>query len=396
MRRPLAGVLTCGLLLPACSGSVSVTTDGGWRSSAGQAMSDVHVDPVRDETCRQALRLTAGGAQLRLRLSNVLSPEPLELTAVTAGLRSSGPAVRPDSLRQVTVGGEASFVVPAGEQVTTDPVALPTTGREDLLVSFAVAGEARLSEHRFGAAAGWCSDPGTGDLTEAASGDAFRDGSRAGLVVDDVAVSSAPDAPGSVVVVGDSLTDDALLPADSHERWTDVLAERLDGRPVVNAAIAGNCVVCEGAYGPPLVERFARDVLSRSGIGSVVVLAGTNDLAWRISARQLVAGLQGLVDTARAEGIDVLLVTIPPAAHRTSEQQAARHAVNDWIRDRSGAGAVVDADRLLRDADEPERLAPGHDHGDGLHLSLAGHRALAAEVAAALAERPLGQRRTDS
>lgn len=385
MRR-VAGMLACGLLLPACSGALSVTVEGTWRSSAGQAMSDVHRTLVRDETCRQQLRLTAGGREVRLRLSNVLSPTPLELTAVTAGLRDAGPAVRPDSLRSVTVDGATSFVVPAGGQVTTDPVALSTAAGEHLLVSLAVAGDARLSEHRFGAATGWCSGPGTGDLTATPSGEDFSDGSRSGLVVDDVAVASEVDGSGSVVAVGDSLTDDALLPADSHRRWTDVLAERLAGRPVVNAAIAGNCIVCEAGYGPPLVERFSRDALSRSGIGTVVVLAGTNDIALRVSAQQLIGALQQLVAAAQAQGVEVLLVTIPPAAQREPQQLAARHAVNDWIRSESGADAVVDADRLLRDAAEPERLAPGFDYGDGLHLSVAGHRALAAEVAVALGE----------
>ncbi|TAL26400.1 MAG: hypothetical protein EPN99_00360 [Frankiales bacterium] len=385
MRRA-AGLLACGLLLPACSGTLSVTEDRTWRSSAGQAMSDVHATAVRDETCRQPLRLTVGGGALRLRLSNVLSPTPLQLAAVTVGLRSSGPAVRPDSLRAVTVGGASSFGVPAGGAVTTDPVLLATAAGDDLLVSLAVTGEARVSEHRFGAATGWCTGPGTGDRTASATGNDFRNGSRSGLVVDDVAVTSAGAVPASVVAVGDSLTDDALLPADSHRRWTDVLAERLGGRPVVNAAIAGNCIVCEAGYGPPLAARFTRDALSRSGIGSVVVLAGTNDLALRISSQQLIGELQELVAAAHAEGIEVLLVTIPPAAQREPAQLAARHAVNDWIRDDSGADAVVDADRLLRDAAEPEQLAAGYDHGDGLHLSVAGHRALAAEVAAALGE----------
>lgn len=385
MRRA-AGLLACGLLLPACSGTLSVTEDRTWRSSAGQAMSDVHATAVRDETCRQPLRLTVGGGALRLRLSNVLSPTPLQLAAVTVGLRSSGPAVRPDSLRAVTVGGASSFGVPAGGAVTTDPVLLATAAGDDLLVSLAVTGEARVSEHRFGAATGWCTGPGTGDRTASATGADFRNGSRSGLVVDDVAVTSAGDVPASVVAVGDSLTDDALLPADSHLRWTDVLAERLDGRPVVNAAIAGNCIVCEAGYGPPLAARFTRDALSRSGIGSVVILAGTNDLALRVPTQQLIGELQELVAAAHAEGIEVLLVTIPPAAQREPAQLAARHAVNDWIRDDSGADAVVDADRLLRDAAEPEQLAAGYDHGDGLHLSVAGHRALAAEVAAALGE----------
>lgn len=373
----LAGLL----VLPGCASSVRVSAvdDASWRSSAGQAMSDPHPRPLRDETCRQALRLSAGGTSLRLRLSHALGDEPLALASLSVGVRESGAAVLPSTGRQVTVGGSASVDVPAGAAVWTDPVELATEPGDDLLVSFAVRGEARVSEHRFGAATGWCSGSGTGDLTGTPAGDAFVRTSRAGLVVDDVSVAGS-DLPPAVVAVGDSLTDDALFPVDSHQRWTDVLAETGD-RLVVNAAIAGNCVVAEGGYGPPLVERFERDVLSRSGIGVVVVLAGTNDIAQRTTADELVAAFEQLAAAARERGVQVVHVTIPPAAQRTPEQAAARHAVNAWIREQP---AVVDADRLLQDRQDPERLAVPYDVGDGLHLSVRGHRALAAAVAAAL------------
>ena len=351
-----------------------------WRSSAGQAMSHVHPLPLQDETCRQPLRLTAGGTQLRLRLSQALVGKPLELSAASVGLRALGAALRPESLRPLTVDGQSSFTVPATGDVWTDPVVLPTSAGEDLLVSLAVEERVLVSEHRWGAATGWCSGPGTGDLTEAVDGDGFRTPSRAGLVVDEVAVGGAGDLPGTVVAVGDSLTDDVLFDVDSHQRWTDVLADSTD-RPVVNAAIAGGCVVAAGGYGPTLVERFERDVLTRRGIGTVVVLAGTNDLAQGASAAEVVAALEQLVAAAEEAGVGVVLSTVPPAAGRSAEQRQARLDLNEWIRRQPG---VVDADRLLQDAEQPGRLAARYDHGDGLHLSVAGHRALAAAVAAAL------------
>lgn len=384
--RSLAPALVAPLLLlPGCSAVEATPAGPSWRTSSAQAMSDVLDAPVRDETCRQVMRLTAVGDRLRLRLSNALSPTPLRISALTAAVRAAGPSAVPGSVRPVTVGGERAFEVPAGEQLTTDPFGLEVVPGTDLLVSFAVTGTARLSEHRYGAATGWCSAAGSGDLTGQDSGGAFLEGARDGLVVEDVAVAVPAGTPPAVIAVGDSLTD-APLPPDTYPRWTDQLAERLNGRPVANAAIAGNFVVLEGGYGPPLRERFARDVLSRSGIGSVVLLAGTNDLSRGIPAERLIAELQRLVDTAQAADLEVLLVTIPPAVGREPSEQAARRTVNEWVRRRSGADAVVDADRLLRDPGEQERLAAGFDVGDGLHLSVAGHRALAAEVAEALAD----------
>lgn len=384
---PLALVL----VLTGCSASEAGLTrversrapspaDVTWRSSAGQAMSHVHPRPLRDETCRQPLRLTAGGSQVRLRLSNALTGLPLDLAAVTVGRRDAGAAVRPDTLLPVTVAGETAFSVPARGSVVTDPVPLETAAGDDLLVSLAVEEKALVAEHRWGAAIGWCSGPGTGNLTGTPEGDAFRTASRAGLVVDDVAVGGEAE-PRAVVAVGDSLTDDVLFPVDSHQRWTDLLADAVD-RPVVNAAVAGGCVVAAGGYGPALVERFDRDVLSRNGIGAVVVLAGTNDLAQGAPAAEVVAALEQLVDAAEAVGVQVVLSTVPPAAGRSAEQRQARLDLNDWIRSQAH---VVDADRLLQDREQPGRLAARYDHGDGLHLSVAGHRVLADAVASALA-----------
>ncbi len=297
---------------------------------------------------------------------------------MTVGLRAQGAAVRPETVRDVTVDGARAVTIAAGTTVRTDEVALAVRAGDDVVVTFAVAGRAELSVHREGAATGWCSVPGSGDLTRRADAGPFVLADREGLVVEEVQVLTRDRA--SVLAVGDSLTD-APLPADTFPRWTDALAARLPGTPVLNAAIAGNRVVVDGGYGPTLRQRFGRDVLAREGIGTLVVLAGTNDLARELSADRLVAELSALVRQARAKGLRVVLLTIPPASRRTPGAAAAREQVNAWIR---ASGDVVDADVVLRDPSDAERLRPGYDHGDGLHLSPAGHRTLGEAVAQVL------------
>ena len=392
MRRALAALL---LLLPACSSGAaapagqaapvepSPSPSLAWRSSAAQAASFLRREPVRDETCRQVLRLSAGGEQVRLRLSNVLSPTPLTVTAATVGLRAQGAAAQPASLQPLTVGGASSFVVPSREQVTTDPVPLRVAAGADLLVSVAVGGTSRLTGHEFAARTGWCSGAGTGDLTAEQGAAPFVRGDRAAYVVEDAAVAVPAAAPSTVVVAGDSLTD-APMPPDVHPRWYEVLSARLPGVPVASAAIAGNRVLLEGGFGEPLVQRFERDVLQRDGVGTVVLLAGTNDLAADLGAEALQVELTRLVEAARARQLRVVLATIPPASDRTRSQRAARRAVNQWMRTLAPADLVVDADALLRDERDPERLEAAYDSGDGLHLSPAGHRVLGAAVADAL------------
>lgn len=377
MRRLLLALV---LLLPGCTAEAR-EPDPLWRAAAAQPMDMLATADVRDATCRQVVRVTASGGRVRLRLSNALSPGPLRVAAVTAGLRSSGAAARDGSLRPVTVGGASAFTVPAGRELETDPVLLPVAAGTDVLVSFAVTGAARLTAHRFGAAGGWCTRAGSGDRTRAETGAGFDQPTRQGLLVEQVEVQG-PARPG-VVATGDSLTDAPLQP-EAGPRWTQVLAERLPGTAVVNTAIAGNRVVLGNGYGAPLVERFDRDVLARRGAGTVVLLSGTNDLSMGISAPRLQREYQALIARARAKRLRVVLLTIPPARKRSSSAVAARRAVNRWIRTSGAADVVVDAAVVLGDPSGAERLAPAYDSGDGLHLSAAGQRALGEAVADAL------------
>lgn len=354
---------------------------GDWRTAAAQPMSRVHAPPLVDQTCRQVLRTTVGGQRLRLRLSNAGVGTPLVLRQVTVGLRTAGAAVAAGSLRSVTVSGAGTVTVPADGQVTTDPVALEVRAGADVTVSLAVQGATPVAEHLLAAATGYCSASRTGDLTRATAGTAFRPAGRSGLVVDALEVEPAAGAPTGVLAVGDSLTDAPLSP-DRYERWSDRLAARLGPRvAVANAAIGGNRVQLAGGYGPTLLTRFARDVTSRPGIGTVVLLAGTNDVAAGLPAAVLTSRLAQLCDQAHAAGLRVVLLTLPPAHRRPARLEPVRAAVDRWIRTASAADAVVDADAVLRDPAQPTHLLPRYDRGDGLHLSPAGHRALGDAVA---------------
>lgn len=343
-------------------------------------MSKVRATALTDETCRQVLRSTAAGTRVRVRLSNRSSPGALRLASLTIGVAAVGAAVqRP---RPLLVGGASSTTIPAGGQVTTDPIALEVTLGADIAVSFAVAGSSKPSEHLVAAATGWCTGPGTGDHTRDTSGTAFRNASREGLVLESLDVEGEQSAPGGILAVGDSLTDPPL-PPDRYERWTDVLAAQTN-RPVANVAIAGNRVLLTGGYGPTLVERFASDVLDRAGASTLILFTGTNDVSAGIAAATLISRLQELCDQAHRAGLRVVLVTLAPAARRPAAREKVRQEVNDWIRTTTAADARLDADALLRDPANPLQVRPAYDLGDGLHLSAAGHRVIGEAMVAAV------------
>jgi lysophospholipase L1-like esterase len=300
------------------------------------------------------------------------------LSAVTVGLRTKAAGVAAPQPVLIT-GSKQAAIAPHG-QVTTDAVALTVHTGDDVVVSFAVTGAARLSEHLLGAATGWCTGSHTGDHTGDASGAAFRHPHPEGLVVESLEVETA--ARTGVLAVGDSLTDPPLAP-DTYQRWTDVVATTTS-RPTATLAIGGNRVMLPGGYGRTLSERFDVDVLSRTGATTLVVFAGTNDVSAGVSARALTERLGALCTKARARGLRVVLLTLAPAWRRPPEMERTRQQVNRWIRTTRSADVHLDTDRLLRDPKRPTHLLAAYDLGDGLHLSPSGQAAVGRAVAAVL------------
>ncbi len=214
--------------------------------------------------------------------------------------------------------------------------------------------------------------------------------------------ADAAGAAGSVVAIGDSITDGYGVLPERNTRWTDVFAARLRATPatrrigVVNAGIGGNRVLLDG-LGPNLLARFDRDVIARSGVRWAIVLAGVNDIgvltrdAPATPARhaalvaQVTAGYRQIVARAHAHGIRVIGGTVTPFGgngyyHPGPASEADRQAINAFIRGSGLFDAVVDFDRLLRDPSQPDRLNPAYDSGDHLHPSEAGYRAMGEAV----------------
>ena len=87
----------------------------------------------------------------------------------------------------------------------------------------------------------------------------------------------------AVVALGDSITDGHGATTNGNDRWTDVLAQRLQSSPdtrnigVSNQGIGGNHLLTDG-LGPNALARFDRDVLAPAGVRWVIVFEGVNDL----------------------------------------------------------------------------------------------------------------------
>src|SRR5690606_31896636 len=121
----------------------------------------------------------------------------------------------------------------------------------------------------------------------------------------------------------------------------------------------------------------------------LIVLEGINDIGTAdpdsvaAVADSLIAAYPRIIERARARGIMVYGATLLPfggSFYDAPEREAARRAVNEWIRTSGAFDAVIDFDEALRDPDDPTRLRAEADTGDHLHPNETGYRMMAEAI----------------
>ncbi|GHE77586.1 SGNH hydrolase [Streptomyces longispororuber] len=365
---------------------------GTWSASPAGAEPGTGARGLAGRSVRNVVHTSVGGDGARVTLSNLYGRQPLTVThaSVAVAAASNSPAAAVDTLRRLTFGGETSVVIPPGRHVVSDTARLRVPADADLLVTtYAPTPSGPVTYHPHARQISYVAD---GDRTEDPTGAAYREQSPYWRYVSAVDVLSS-DTTGTVVVIGDSITDGITSTMGANRRWTDVLADRLREEPgaprysVVNQGISGNRVLSDGkpapfpgapAGNPSALSRFDRDVLGRSGVKAVVVALGINDILrnpHRADPRRIVDGLRELTRRAHARGLRVVGATLMPfGGHRghTSALEAVRRSVNAEIRSGGVFDDYVDFDKALRDPYDPRKLLDRYDSGDSLHPSDAG------------------------
>jgi lysophospholipase L1-like esterase len=340
---------------------------------------------VSDTTVRMIIRSGVTGNALRVKIENTLGIEALEIDAATIALRGMGASIVPGSIATLTFDGQKSVVIPIGEGAWSDPVVMRVVAGQDLAVSLYVPTlDTRPSRHNLAFTTSYVADPLGGDQTGNVDGTAYTGTTTSWFWVATLDVV-APALTGTVVCFGDSITDGNGSTVDGHNRWPDVLRDRLAALPasqsksVVNEGISGNQITFYPGLNPPTsptaLDRMERDVLSRAGVTHVIFFEGSNDLARGASFDQITAGLTEVYQRARAAGLRIVGVTVIPR-HNAAWLPAynpVRHAVNEWIRSNPDLDAVLDFDELLKDPADPDHINPLYDSGDHIHPNPAGY-----------------------
>jgi lysophospholipase L1-like esterase len=367
----------------------------GWTGSWAAATSGyTPVGPWTDRTLRLVVHTSAGGPRARLRFDNTFASAPVRIGGATVAVRGSGAAAAGTPV-PLSFGGARGVTVPAGAQAVSDPVPFAVPADADLLVSFHLPGTVTAAPvHRLALQRSYVSGPG--DHTGERGPGAYTSTLTTWPFLTGVDVAGGP---GTVVALGDSITDGEKSGTGTDRRWPDVLADRLLRQRavprygVLDEGISANKVLTDrypgdgvsaDTGGVSAVHRLDRDVLAQTSVRTAVVFEGVNDVRWGATADQVIAGLRDLAAGAHARGVRVLAATIAPCegeALCTAAADAHRTAVNTWLRRADGTfDGVLDFDAVLRDPGHPARLRPEYDSGDHLHPGPTGLAALADSV----------------
>lgn len=415
MRTPRSRLVTIGAVALVAVASTALIvigrTDGGSASSrwvgtwaaaqhaAGSA--GLSHTGFENQTLRMTVHTSIGGSAARVRLSNVFGVKPLTIGSATIGLPDHADRVKvvPSSMHRLMFAGRPTVVVRPGAEVISDAVAMEVPALGDLTVSVWLPHATGVTTfHTVSRATSYV---GSGAVAEDVHGAAFRKISVANPIpgktdspwfflsgIDVLNRSSH----GSVVVFGDSISDGFTSAVNANGRWPDLLARRLRALPpsrhapsVLNESLSGNSLGREAALvpqlGPNAMSRVHGDVLGQTGVRTVIVQLGINDiLIFNSVAESIIAHMRQIALQAHEAGLQVMICTLTPAhgwSTWTPEREQTRTAVNAYVRTTSDFDAVVDLDAALADQFDPTRLRPGVDSGDHLHPNARGFQAIA-------------------
>src|SRR5580704_17403398 len=330
-------------------------------------------DGATDQTFRLIVKPDLWSKTIRLRLANTFGSRPVTLGAVTVGIQSIGGNLLAGKAQKVLFGGKPEVVIPVGEELYSDEVALdvdpadPLVEGHNLAVSFFVKGASGpLTWHADAFYTSYLTAPDSGDHTRDKNEAAFPFTTTSWFLLDAVEAQADPDTA-VVCAFGDSITEGVNSTLNGSDTWPDVLSRRLHSAygnkiAVVKEAISGNTVTTcprEGGTsvnGPSAADRLDRDVFGVAGLRYVVWLEGINDLgACLVSADQVIQGYKDVVERLHAKRIKVIGATVvssfgsPIASYGFPKIDTERKKINDFIRIGDLFDGVADFDAATLD-----------------------------------------------
>ncbi|MFV7442039.1 SGNH/GDSL hydrolase family protein [Acinetobacter pittii] len=351
-------------------------------------------DQISNQTIKQISQISLGGEAIRLVFTNQYGDQPLYIDKTTVGL-VKGQSLKSKSAYPVYFSGKLKAQILPGKQLMSDPIQLPVPDHAQLMVNTFIQKPTTFKTFHWDAKqTSWLI---TGNQTANLNTPTSAKTTTARLLLSAVEVKPKRKAH-VVAVIGDSITDGATATLDANTRWTDFLAKRLSPHQVavINSGISGNRLLTDG-MGDSALERLKKEVFQYSGVKTLIVLVGINDISWPGTAfapkqqiptfEALTQGYKGVVDEAHRQGIQVIGATLLPFSgalpntpldnYYQPNKDELRQRINHWIRTSHTFDGVLDLEQGLKDPKHPDRLNPIYDSGDHLHPNDRGNQQMA-------------------
>lgn len=353
----------------------------------------------KDATLRQTLHLSIGAERLRFQISNTFGGSDLPITGASVALPTGGKAgvdgIDTTTLKGLTFNGSTTITIPIGQVAYSDPVDFKVDPQATITVSlYSQAGQSgsSITGHPGSRTTSWMQQ---GNHLNAST---VTGASTAHWYFLTAVEAWAPKTTAALVILGDSITDGRGSIDNANNRWPDLLLARMQKEGITNIAVcnqaAGGNTVLTGGLGPPLMQRYKRDLLATAGVRYALIFEGVNDIggASTDSTTQtriggsLTSAFKTIATDAKAAGIAVYGATITPfggsgQSYSNPTRDQTRQTVNKWI---LGGGdgsfdATIDFAKIVADPSNAANLASQYDGGDHLHPNVAGYQKIADE-----------------
>ncbi|MEU4445720.1 LamG-like jellyroll fold domain-containing protein [Actinosynnema sp. NPDC050801] len=215
---------------------------GAWAAPSDAAVVPPGGHGFADKTLRTVLRPTVTGGQTRVTLSNALATTPVTIDAAAIAAQiGTDSATGPST--PLRFAGATTVTLPAGGEALSDPVAFPTSGNGNLVVSIHLpTATTQAPMHGHPTAPTYLAP---GNTVANTTGTPFTTTLPGSHYITGVDVSTTDPGAGTVVVLGDQLSATAPPGSTQRDTWVDELPATLAANGttlpggLINASRAG-------------------------------------------------------------------------------------------------------------------------------------------------------------
>ena len=378
------------------SGTGATHWVGTWTASPYYDSGNQPPSSLSNAVLRQVAHVSLGGSQIRVQFSNLGGNGSVTINSAHIALCKATPAV--DSTidtatdKALAFSGTASVTIAQGKEVWSDPIdfTVPNQGNITITTAFGSV-PSQVVGHSGSRTTSYLATGSNVTAASMTSATTFQHW----YYISGIDVMADASAKG-VVAIGDSITDGRGTDNDKNNRWTDIMAARLQ----VNAATTNVATMNQGIGATNLIgtsgtgaqARFKRDVVGQSGVRYAIVLDGVNDIHGGATFTSIKAAYDDLISQAHAAKLLIYGATITPfggdSDYYSTGAESLRQQVNTYIK--SGVfDGVIDFDAALTDGGNPPKLQAAYSawtagnpagSADGLHPGPAGYQKMGDSV----------------